>query len=163
MGFRAIPRESYLFSRSYILPTSAPFFCMLTSVEIRSLGMVSNKGHLNRYRCSNLLLLYSFRLNHNFVCLFWSYWDLLIDALDGRKADRPVLPSETPCQFFDLHEGSPSLPWPAPSRCHGTPSWSMVSFDLLIVMTSDEGLRHAPNPTIGPKTRQSHQASSPQC
>src|SRR6059036_3514693 len=69
---------------------------------------------------------------------------------------------DTPCWFVDLHERSPLIPVPAPFRCHGTPSWGMVSFDLHMIDSSDEGHRHAPNPTIRQKTGQSYQASSPQ-
>ena len=55
--------------------------------------MASNRGHLDRYRCSNLLFGLSLILNHNFVRCFGSLLDLLVHALDGQRADGPVLPS----------------------------------------------------------------------
>src|SRR5207253_392462 len=83
-GIRAMPREIYLFSMSYILPTSAPFFCMLTSVRMRSFGMASNRVHLDRYRCTNLLFGVHLILHHNFMRFFGSLLDLVMDALDVR-------------------------------------------------------------------------------
>ena len=57
--------------------------------------MASNRGHLDRYGFSNLLFGLSLTLNHNFVRFFGSLLDLLINALDGQRADGPVLPSHT--------------------------------------------------------------------
>jgi hypothetical protein len=57
--------------------------------------MASNRGHLDRYGFSNLLVGFSFILNHNFVRCFGSLLDLLIDALDGPQADGPVLLART--------------------------------------------------------------------
>ncbi len=86
-----MPRESYVFSMSYLLRRTAPFFCMLTSVRIRSFGMASNRGEPNRYRFSHLLFGMYLILHHNFMCFFSSFLDLLIDALDVRRADLPVV------------------------------------------------------------------------
>jgi hypothetical protein len=80
---------------SYILPKFAPLFCMLNSVRMRLLGMASNRGHLDRYGFSNLLFGLSLILNHNFFRFVESLLDLLINALDGQRADWPVLPSRT--------------------------------------------------------------------
>jgi hypothetical protein len=57
--------------------------------------MASNRGHLDRYRFSNLLFGLSLILNHNFRRFFGSLSDLLMNDLDGQRADWPVLPSHT--------------------------------------------------------------------
>ena len=55
--------------------------------------MASNRGHLDRYRCTNLLFGVHLILHHNFMRFFGSLLDLVMDALDVRMAARPVLPS----------------------------------------------------------------------
>jgi hypothetical protein len=57
--------------------------------------MASNRVHLDRYRRTNLLFGVHLILNHNFMRFFGSLSDLVMDALDVRRADRPVLPSHT--------------------------------------------------------------------
>ncbi len=57
--------------------------------------MASHRGHLDRYRCTHLLFGVHLILHHNFRRFFGSLSALVMDALDVRMADRPVLPSHT--------------------------------------------------------------------
>src|SRR5688572_8797186 len=82
---------------------------MLTSVRMRSLGIASNRRHLNQYQFSNLLFRLFLILNHNFMRFFGSLSDLLMDALDGRRADGSVLPSHTQRRRVTVRYALPAL------------------------------------------------------
>jgi hypothetical protein len=93
--------------------------------------MASNRGHLDPYRSSNLLFGIYLILNHNFVRFFGSLADLLMEALDGRRADLArftVSPTEATSDGSIRLAGSSismrsaSIPMSAPPCCHDTPS-----------------------------------------